>query len=67
MTAACIAGYARTSFTFARKGVLAGVPRIFTRQQRTIQHLRNAAALAITVVVASGVGYFLSGFAKRFL
>jgi|SRR5277367_620564 len=25
MTAACIAGYARTSFTFARKGVLAGV------------------------------------------
>ena len=40
---------------------------IFTRQQRTIQHLRNAAALAITIVIASGVGYFLSGFAKRFL
>ena len=49
------------------KSVLAGVPRIFTRQQRTIQHLRNAAALAITIVIASGVGYFLSGFAKRFL
>ena len=49
------------------KSVLAGVPRIFTRQQRTIQNLRNAAALAITIVIASGVGYFLSGFAKRFL
>jgi uncharacterized protein involved in exopolysaccharide biosynthesis len=49
------------------KGVLAGIPRIFTRQQRTIQHLRNAAALAVTIVIASGVGYFLSGFAKRFL
>jgi polysaccharide chain length determinant protein (PEP-CTERM system associated) len=49
------------------KGVLAGIPRIFTRQQRTINHLRTAVALALTVVIASGVGYFLSGFAKRFL
>jgi len=49
------------------KGVLAGIPRIFTRQQRTLNHLRTAAALAITVVAASGLGYLLSGFAKRFL
>jgi polysaccharide biosynthesis transport protein len=49
------------------KGVLAGIPRIFTRQQRTLHHLRTAAALAITVVLASGAGYLLSGVAKRFL
>ncbi len=49
------------------KGVLAGIPRIFTRQQRTLNQLRTAGALVVTIVLAAGLGYALSGVAVRFL
>lgn len=48
------------------KGVLVGIPNIFTRQQRTLKQVRAAIALAATVVIALGVGYMLSGVAARF-
>lgn len=48
------------------KGVLVGIPNIFTRQQRTLKQVRAAIALAATVVIAAGLGYMLSGVAARF-
>ncbi|HTP44284.1 MAG TPA: GNVR domain-containing protein [Candidatus Acidoferrales bacterium] len=48
------------------KGILVGIPNIFTRQQRTLKQVRSAAALAATVVLAAGLGYMLSGVAARF-
>jgi uncharacterized protein involved in exopolysaccharide biosynthesis len=50
----------------AGKSILAGIPEMLTRKQSTLNILRSAVAMAITIVISVGVGYVLSGFATRF-